>query len=200
MMDPATEHRTLNAKDAFLAGLQAGLVALLWMLIWLGMSSILERRGFWAPENLLASAFYGNRAIRTGFGFSTLSGISLYILIYCPLGALFAMSVRRRLPRFRLTLTAVAVSLLFYYLTFCGLWKTLAPLAAVLHSRSATVLGHVIFGAMLARFPAYLPGAGTPQGATTADPSESASQPQDLTGMIEAEVSGSVGEQPPREP
>ena len=155
-MTAATADRKVRSSDAFLAGLQAGLLAVLWMLAWLGMSSMLEHRGFWTPVNLWASAFHGNAAMR-GFGFATLSGLALYILIYSPLGALFALAARDRLPRPRLVLAAMVFSLAWYYLTFHVLWKTLLPLAAVLHSRSATILGHVLYGALIARFPDYLP-------------------------------------------
>jgi hypothetical protein len=163
-MDVATRNRKVRSWDAFLAGLQAGLVGVLWMLAWLGMSSVLERRGFWTAENLLASAFYGNAAMGTGFRSSTLSGLALYVLIYSSLGALFAAAVQDRLPRLRLTLAAAVCGLAWYYLTFQVLWKSLLPVAALLHSRSATVLGHVLYGVMVARFPAYLPRAATPAG------------------------------------
>jgi hypothetical protein len=32
------------------------------------------------------------------------------------------------------------------------------PLVWLLHAENSTVLGHVIFGLLIARFPAYLPG------------------------------------------
>jgi hypothetical protein len=152
----------MRAWDAFLAGLQAGLIGVLWMLAWLGISSMLERRGFWMAENLLASAFYGSAALRGGFSGSTLSGLALYILMYSVLGALFAWALHlyakpTGLPRLTLILAAVACGLGWYWLTFQMLWKNWIPLAAILHSRSGTVLGHVLYGTLIARFPAYLP-------------------------------------------
>ena len=153
----AANDRRIRPLDASLAGLQAGLLGVFWMLAWLGMSSILERRSFWTAENLLASAFYGNAAMRGGFGGATLSGLALYILLYSLLGALFGWVVRGSLPRLTLVLTGVVVGLGWYWLTFQMLWRSVAPLAAALHTRSASVLGHILFGTLMARFPAYIP-------------------------------------------
>jgi hypothetical protein len=36
------------------------------------------------------------------------------------------------------------------------------PLVWLLHAETSTAFGHVIFGAMIARFPAYLPGISQP--------------------------------------
>jgi len=95
-MDATTETRATGTLTAFLAGLQGGMVGVLWMLAWLGVSATWQRRSFWTAENLLASAFYGDTAIRDGFAFSTLSGLALYLLVYSILGALFAAAIRER--------------------------------------------------------------------------------------------------------
>jgi len=175
----AASGRRKRAWDGFLAGLQAGLIGVLWMLAWLGMSSMLERRSFWTAENLLASAFYGNSSLRSGFHGTTLSGLALYIVLYSAVGALFGWAVGESLPRVRLVLLGVACGLGWYWLTFQLLWKILAPVAAAVHSRPAMVLGHVLYGTLIARFPAYMPEtdagqivetAPAPDGATRQEP------------------------------
>ena len=127
------------------------------MLAWLGISAKWELRSFWTAENLMASAFYGDGAIRTGFALKTLSGLALYLLIYSTLGALFAAVVADRLPRFRVVLLGVLFGLGWYYFSFRLLWRSVMPLVALLHSARATALGHAIYGAVLGRFPVYLP-------------------------------------------
>ena len=134
----STAHRPANPLAVSLAGLQAGMIGICWMLAWLGLSAIGQRRSFWTAENLMASVFHGNAAIRRGFGTSTVSGIALYLLIYSLLGVLFSVG--------------------WYCLWFRALGQTLMPLVWLLHAESSTAFGHVIFGAMIARFPAYLPG------------------------------------------
>jgi hypothetical protein len=51
----------------------------------------------------------------------------------------------------------VLFSVGWYCLWFRALGQTLMPLVWLLHAESSTAFGHVIFGAWLARFPAYLP-------------------------------------------
>ncbi len=156
-MDAATHARRASAFSALLAGLQAGTLGTCWMLAWLGVSATWERRSFWTAENLMASVFYGDRAIRSGFAGQTLSGMALYILMYSALGALFAMLLGGRLRRLRTLLVSVLFALGWYYLSFRFLWKSLMPLVALLHSGQSTVLGHVVYGTFLGRYPVYLP-------------------------------------------
>jgi hypothetical protein len=153
----AMERRSANSLSAFLAGLQAGMVGVWWMLAWMGVSAVWQRGSFWTPENLMASVFYGNAAIRRGFAAGTVSGLALYVLLYSLLGAGFAMAVGTRLPRPRLALASMAFALCWYYAAFHLVAKSVWPLVALLDAERTTVLGHVIYGALLARFPAYLP-------------------------------------------
>jgi hypothetical protein len=153
----STPHRPAKPLAVFLAGLQAGMIGIGWMLAWFGLSAMGQPRGFWAAENLMASVFHGDAAIRRGFGFSTLSGIALYLLIYSLLGATFALSVRNRFTGLGTVLLGLLFSLGWYWLWFRALGRAAMPLVWLLHPENTTVFGHVIFGASIARFPAYLP-------------------------------------------
>ncbi len=154
-MEPATERPRPSSRTLFLAGLEAGLIASFCLLAWLGAAAVLERRTFWTSENLMASVFYGNSAIRRGFGTSTISGLALYVALYSLLGAKFAMAARDRLPRLRLTLTGILFGIAWYYLSFHLIWKAVAPLVTLLHVESTTLWGHVLYGALLGRYPVY---------------------------------------------
>ena len=155
-MDAAAEGRPANSLRLLFAGLEAGMLGALWMLAWMGLSATWQRRSFWMPENLMATAFASDAPIRTGFVSSTISGLALYLLIYSLLGALFAFAVRGRVPRGRVLLWSVAFALAWYYLSFHGIWKSVIPLVARLHVERATVLGHLLYGTVLARYPVYL--------------------------------------------
>jgi hypothetical protein len=158
----STAQRPVNPLALFLAGLQAGMIGICWMLAWLGLSAMGQRRSFWTAENLMASVFHGDAAIRRGFGFSTLSGIALYLLIYSLLGAGFAVGVRTRFTGLGAALLGVLFSVGWYCLWFRALGQTMMPLVWLLHAENSTAFGHVIFGAWMARFPAYLPKLGPP--------------------------------------
>jgi hypothetical protein len=133
------------------------MMGICWMLVWLGVSAVGQHRGFWTAENLMASVFYGDAAIRRGLSFRTLGGTALYLLVYSLLGALFALAARERLTPLGTALVGVLVALGWYWLLFRGLGQTLMPMVWLLHAENSTAFGHVIFGAWLARFPAFLP-------------------------------------------
>lgn len=139
-----------------LAGLQAGMIAAWWMLAWLGVSAVWQRRSFWTAENLLASIFYGGGAVHYGFFRSTISGLALYLLIYSTLGCAFAAAARWRFSPIRLTLLAILFALAWYYISFHLIWKTLSPLIPLLYAERPTIIGHLIFGAVVARYPKYV--------------------------------------------
>jgi hypothetical protein len=174
-MNASTAHRPANPLELFLAGLQAGMIGICWMLAWLGLTAMGQRRTFWTAENLMATVFHGDSAIRRGFGASTLSGIALYLLIYSLLGALFAMIARDRFTSLGTYLLGVLLSVGWYYLWFRGLGRSVMPLVWLLHAENSTAFGHVIFGALIARFPAYLPKLAPPAAEAPAD------QPADQT-------------------
>ncbi len=155
-MTPPSEGRFRRALFVSLAGLEAGMLGALLLLGWLGVAAKFHRRTFWASENLMASVFYGADAIRGGFSSRTVSGLALYLLVYSVLGALFALAIQARLPRFRTTLLGVLFALTWYYLSFQLIWKAVAPLITRLHMEAPTIWGHVIYGAMLGRYPMYL--------------------------------------------
>src|SRR5690349_22817325 len=96
-MGSAREQEPVKVLAVFLAGLQAGMVAAFWMLVWLGISAMWMRRSFWSPMNIMATVFFKDDAIRPGFAGTTPSGIALYLLIYSLLGAVFALVFRQRL-------------------------------------------------------------------------------------------------------
>src|ERR1035437_849296 len=131
-MVAAIERRSAKSLSAFFAGLQAAMVGVWWMLAWMGVGAVWQRGSFWTPEDLMASVFYGNAAIRRGFAASTVSGLALYVLMYSLLGAGFAMALSDRLPRPRVTLAAIVLGVCWYYFAFHLVARTVSPLIALL--------------------------------------------------------------------
>jgi len=156
-MDDATESRPPSTAFVFLAGLQAGMIAVCCMLAWMGMAALWEQRSFWTSENLMASICYGEAAIHTGFAFSTVSGIAVFLIVYSLLGAAFASAIGGRLTRWGTVLVGILFAVSWYYLWYRTIGKTAMPLVALLHAERPTLFGHVVFGALLARFHSYLP-------------------------------------------
>jgi hypothetical protein len=155
-MDVATETAPVKPLTRFLAGLQAGMLAVIVMLGWLGLSAMWHRHTFWKAPNEMATVLRGNSAIGPGFAASTWSGIALYVLAYSLLGALFALAAPRKLTVLGLMLIGVLVSMAWYVVWFRVLGQSLMPLVWLLHEERPMEFAHVLFGVMLARFPVYL--------------------------------------------
>jgi hypothetical protein len=126
------------------------------MLMWLGVVAEWQQRNFWIPVNLMASAFYGRRAIHRGFAMETVSGLAAYIALYTAIGGALAVLLRDRLSRARTILVAMAVAGAWYYLSFRLLWKSMMPLVALLHVERSTAFGHLIYGAVMGTYPGRL--------------------------------------------
>jgi hypothetical protein len=154
--------RSGDTLSAALAGLQAGMLGALCMLTWLGIDSSWDRRGFWNNENLFATFFYGDNAIHAGFGLKTMPGLALYLIVYSALGCIFVLAVRNRFRPLRRFLAALIFAMGWFYLSFHLLWKGVMPLVYLLYADRPMILGHLIWGACLYRFPAYLPQAESP--------------------------------------
>jgi hypothetical protein len=156
-MDAATLRPRAAPIQAALAGMQSGMIGALCLLMWLGIRAEWQQRNFWIPMNLMASAFYGGSAIHSGFAAETVSGLAVYIALYTALGAGLAFVLRDRLSRPRTFLVAVLYALAWYFVSFQLLWKSVIPLAALLHVERTTAIGHLIYGAVLGGYPSRLP-------------------------------------------
>src|ERR1700733_4328797 len=133
-MDSAIQGQVAKLRLAtFLAGLEGGTVGVLWMLTWLGVSSVWQQRSFWAPENLMATAFDRTSTLAPAFTWATCGGLALYVLIYSALGAAFSSVLRDRVPPARVMLFAVIFAIAWYYFSFRWTFKWPLPLVALLH-------------------------------------------------------------------
>jgi len=168
-MDTAMQIPPPGPANRFLAGLQAGLMAVIVMLGWLGVSALWSGRTFWTAPNQMATVLHGNEAISGGFSSATPAGIAVYIVAYSLLGAAFAVCAPRRLTVFGDMLFGVLVALAWYWLWFRALGRTVMPLVWMLHSERSVTFGHVLYGVLLARYPVYV---------TAPRPAHSASGPK----------------------
>jgi hypothetical protein len=152
-----TAHHSSGRLAAALAGLQAGMLGTFAMLFWMGVSAVWQRRTFWTSANLLATTFYGSRAVHNGFSSSTVSGLALYLLLYSTLGFVFGAVAGERGPSPRLVLAGIVTGLAWYYLSFHFLWGAASPLIPLLHAVAPTFLGHLVYGVGIGRYPHFLP-------------------------------------------
>ncbi|MGI8989143.1 MAG: hypothetical protein ACR2I2_06115 [Bryobacteraceae bacterium] len=151
-MQPTGRNQNLRFS---LAGLQAGMLASLTMLVWLALTSIWYKRSIWSVPNLLSSTFFGEAAFRAGFGKTTYAGIALHLFLYSVLGVLFGLIVRGSRSRLAVLVFGLLYGVLWYYVLFGAIWKALNPLVALYVPNRPMLAGHFLYGAILGRFPSY---------------------------------------------
>ncbi len=151
-MPPATGNQNLRYS---LAGLQAGMLASLTMLVWLALTSIWYKRSVWSVPNLFSSTFFGEAAFRAGFGKTTSSGIALHLFVYSMLGVMFGLIIRGSKSRLAVLAFGLLFGVLWYYVLFGAIWKAVNPLVAMYVPNRPMLAGHFLYGAMLGRFPSY---------------------------------------------
>jgi hypothetical protein len=142
-----------------MTGLQTGVLAALAMFSWLGVSAVWYRRSFWTAANLLAATFYGESALHNQFNVHTFSGLGLYFVIYGTLGMLFGLAMQDRHASLRITCLGVLIAIAWYYVVFGWLWKRWDPLLVLYTHDRPMFAGHVLYGAILGRYPRNLPSA-----------------------------------------
>lgn len=137
-----------------LAGLQAGIVGVVWMFACFFVGAIWTGSGFWSVPNLFATLFYGEYAYQNEFFRSTWSGLALLCVIYGALGALWGVLWRgRRRPLF--AFAGAIMGLVVYYLFFDFIWPHTNPMIADYAPVRALQLGHILWGVALAKSPSY---------------------------------------------
>ena len=141
---------------AALAGFEAGAIGVIAMLFCLGLASVWYRHTVWTVANIMASNFYGDEAIGPGFAASTLSGLAVYFILYSLFGALFGAVIRGSgFSRLRLVAGGLLAGAAWYYLWFGLLWRHFNPIVPLYTHDRPMLWGHLLYGAMLGRFPLY---------------------------------------------
>jgi hypothetical protein len=138
-----------------LAGIQAGILGGLAMLVWLAMASLWNGRSIWSIANLLGSTFYGEAAFRRGFRWPTATGLAFHFVLAAVVGIVFGFVVSGVAGRTRVMLMGLFFGLAWYYLSFGLLWNLVNKRVPLYGTGASMVLAHVLFGTFLGRTPRY---------------------------------------------
>jgi hypothetical protein len=139
-----------------LAGLQAGVLGGVVMLLVLSVAAMIHGRSFWSASNLLATTFYGEDALRRGFRYATLSGAALLLILAGVLGILFALATSRIGHRFRIRLLGIVFALAWFVLCDRTLWAAVSPLIDIYAPSLDMTLGHLMLGYYIGGYPRYV--------------------------------------------
>jgi hypothetical protein len=148
-----TQHHWIQTRHA-LAGLQAGMVGALAIILWTDLAAAWGRRSFWMVPNLYATTFYGSRVYVNQFTRGSWSGLAMMIAICGVAGTIWGVIWRDQARPF-LTLCGAVAGLLFYYFLFDLVLKHTSPLVPLYAPERQIQIGYVIWGLALARSPLY---------------------------------------------
>jgi hypothetical protein len=136
-----------------LAGLEAGVIGGLAMLLFLCAHSALRGQVWWSYANLLGSIVYGPSALWRGLSRATLAGIAIQILISGVAGLLYGVCFARTRGRMVSLLLGLSCGVIWFFITYQLFFRGIGPLIPVYASQPATLLGHGILGLVLSRTP-----------------------------------------------
>jgi hypothetical protein len=137
-----------------LAGLQAGVLGALLMVLWLMGCSRYLRRSAWEIPNLFATSFYGSAAYQGQYLRSSWTGIALIVAVGGLGGVLWGVLWRENRPPF-LPLIGAAAGIALYLISFDVIWKHTNPLIPLYAPLRQVQVGYLIWGLTLARSPRF---------------------------------------------
>src|SRR5258708_38463470 len=114
-----------------MAGVEAGVLGGLFMMLWLAILSLLQGRSVWSVPNLLASTFYGEAALRRGFRWTSLSGVALHVIVSAMAGVLFGLAGGGGVNRGTVMALGLAGGVAWWFLSggfFWEYWDPTVPL------------------------------------------------------------------------
>jgi len=178
---------------AAVTGLEAGVLGGFAMLGALAGASVADQDTWWRFPNLLATTFYGVRALRSGAGWPTVSGIALQIVIAGAAGAVFGALFGRAPGALRVVLGLGWGVLLFYAAEM--LYRRISPFVVLYQPETSALFGHILYGLCLARLRPLL----NPRHSRVGPASESAAIHQPLpvsespNSEMDSQENGSLG-------
>jgi hypothetical protein len=155
-MGPGNQDRVSPMPLRALAGIETGILGGSAMFGWLAISSVLDRHSAWIVPNLLGSTLSGRPVLHSSFGWTAVSGLGLHLFVAGLVGMLFGIFIGDSQNRLRVTLLGVITGLVWYYFSQILFWRKLGTLMVVYSPPRPMLLGHFLFGLVLAWFPSGL--------------------------------------------
>jgi hypothetical protein len=131
-----------------LRGLQAGVAGALTMIAFMTIVSLLQRNPWWAYPNVLATMFYGGRALEMGPGWPTIAGAAVQVFLAGIAGALFGTVFSEMTGGVRALLLGIIWGLGWFYITD-WFYRTYARLIPVYAPEVPVLMAHVLMGLVI---------------------------------------------------
>ncbi len=155
-MSGETQRRVSPHVLFALTGMETGVLGGVAMCAWFLGSAALAGGSIWSIPNLAASLLYGRAVLRSGFGMPSVAGIALILVLGGIVGVLFGLAIRGHANRGRVVLLALLAALVWFYFSQAFFWNRLGILAGIQISPAASMVGHLVYGLVLGRYPGRL--------------------------------------------
>jgi hypothetical protein len=146
-------HEGLHLRH-LLAGVQASVVGVFLMFVWLMITSVWHGRSVWVVPNLFSTTFFGSNAYRNQWLSTSWAGIAMTVALYGVLGAVWGGFWKERSSR-RLALYGAIFGLAVYFFLYDYVWSHLNPLVSLYAPSRQLEITHIVWGLILARSPFY---------------------------------------------
>jgi hypothetical protein len=186
--ESTNRHKSSSLIHA-LAGLQAGIVGVIWMYACFVAAALWGDGSIWSVSNLFSTLFYGDYAYQSEFLRTTWGGAALIVVLYGLIGAVWGCIWKdRRRPL--LSVYGALTGLGVYYFFFNFVWTHADPLIPLYAPVRQLQVAHILWGAALAKSPVYsarIAAAVNPTGVTR-DTGNGGDAPQEEAAIVSGEL------------
>lgn len=132
--------------DRLLAGIQAATLSTGISIFWTGVASTSSDHSFWTYPNLLAGIFYGGSSLRPDFGFYTLTGIALHLLLTTIFALIFSAIVPSAIRPWTSLLLGILAATFWFYLIDGFFFRPAFPPLSLYSRRPSIFFAFVLMG------------------------------------------------------
>jgi len=149
--------------ERFYAAIQSAALASILSIFWCGVASRSSSHSFWTVPNLMAGVFYGQNSLRPDFGFHTLTGLSIHLLLSTAFALLFASVVPPTLRPMTAVLLGILASSSWFYLLDGFFWRNAFPPVSLYSRRPSIFFSFVLMGICIGLYSLFVRSRKEPQ-------------------------------------
>jgi len=139
-----------------LGSVQAACLSAIFTIFWCGISSRSSGHSFWTYPNLLAGLFYGQNSLRPDFGFHTLTGLSIHLLLTTIFALLFASLAPPVLKPLSSMLLGILAATSWFYLLDGFFWRRAFQPVTLYSRRPSIFFSFVLMGICIGLYSVFV--------------------------------------------
>jgi hypothetical protein len=142
--------------ERLLAAFQAAILSFLLTTFWFGIATTANSHSFWTLPNLMSGVFFGPSSLRPDFGFHTLSGLALHVLLSCLFATLYSLVVPTTLSLLASLLVGILAASWWFYLLDAFFWRPLFPAMSMYSRRPSIFFSFVLMGICIGLYSVFV--------------------------------------------